>query len=147
MKRRRDEAMWGRRAFVLVPLAATAGCRARAPDPARPPGGDSAQASGSTVTLPVVGEAVRKGDLILSVVTTGQVRSEAVSLLKSETQGPIAAVLVRPGDRVSKGQALLQVDPRPLDLAVKDAEAKLDQARLQLLDNTVPRSIVTGKAL
>jgi RND family efflux transporter MFP subunit len=128
-------------------LGVAAGCKAKAADPAKPDGGDSAQAQGSTVTLPVVGEAVRKGDLILSVVTTGQVRSEAVSVLKSETQGTIASVLARPGDRVRKGQALLQVDPRPLDLAVRDAEAQLDQARLRLLDNTVPDSIVTGKAI
>jgi RND family efflux transporter MFP subunit len=94
-----------------------------------------------------VGEPVRKGDLILSVVTTGQVRSEAMSVLRSETQGTIAEVLVRPGERVKKGQPLLQVDPRPLDLAVRDAEAQLDRARLQLLDNTVPDSIVTGKAI
>jgi len=81
------------------------------------------------------------------VVTTGQIRSEAMSVLKSETQGTIAEVLVRPGDHVSKGQALLRVDPRPLDLAVREAEANLEKARLQLLDNTVPDSIVTGKAL
>ena len=114
---------------------------------AKAAGGDSTQANAAPVTLPVVGQEVRRGDLILSVVTTGQIRSESMSTLKSETQGTIAAVLVRPGDRVKKGQALLRVDPRPLDLAVRDAEANLEKARLQLLDNTVPDSIVTGKAL
>ncbi|HEV8149853.1 MAG TPA: efflux RND transporter periplasmic adaptor subunit, partial [Gemmatimonadales bacterium] len=84
---------------------------------------------------------------ILSVVTTGQVRSEAMSVLKSETQGTIAAVLVRAGDRVRRGQVLLRVDPRPLDLAVREAEANLEKARLALLDNTVPDSIVTGRAI
>ncbi len=107
----------------------------------------SAAGSTSTLTLPVVAQEVRQGDLILSVNTTGQVRSEAMSALKSETQGTIIAVRVRPGDRVRKGQPLVEVDPKPLDLAVQDAAAKLEQARLQLLDNTVPDSIVTGKAL
>ena len=132
---------------AIAATAAIASCKPKAADPAAKPAGDSAQTQASTVTLPVVGEAVRKGDLVISVVTTGQVRSEAMSVLKSETQGTIASVLVRPGDHVKKGQPLLQVDPRPLDLAVKDAEAQLDRARLQLLDNTVPDSIVTGKAL
>jgi RND family efflux transporter MFP subunit len=68
-------------------------------------------------------------------------------VLKSETQGTITAVLVRPGDRVRKGQALVQVDPRPLDLAVQDAAARLEEAKLKLLDNTMPDSIVTGKAV
>ena len=108
---------------------------------------DTTQAAGAPLALPVVGQEVRKGDLVLSVVTTGQIRSEAMSLLKSETQGTIIAVLVRPGDRVRKGQPLIQVDPRPLDLAVQDAAAKLEEARLKLLDNTMPDSIVTGRAV
>ncbi len=135
-------------ALTLLALLITAGCKQKAADAeAKAAGADSAQPSGAPVTLPVVGSEVRQGDLILSVVTTGQVRSEALAVLKSETQGTIAAVLVRPGDRVKQGQALLRVDPRPLDLAVREAEANLEKARLALLDNTVPDSIVTGKAL
>ncbi len=125
-----------RRALLLLLLLAlaapSAGCSKKPAEAANKPGGaDSAQGAGATVTLPVVAQEVRKGDLILSVVTTGQIRSEAMSLLKSETQGTIVAVLVRPGDRVKKGQALVQVDPRPLDLAVQDAQAKVEEARLQ----------------
>lgn len=108
---------------------------------------DTTGSGGSTLALPVVGDEVRKGDLILSVVTTGQVRSEANALLKSETNGTITAVHVRPGQRVQRGQALVEVDRRPLDLAVQDAEANVQKAQLTLLDNTVPDSIVTGRAL
>lgn len=131
---------------MLLSGITLAGCKKKDAEAAAK-AADSTQTPGSTVTLPVVGQEVRQGDLILSVVTTGQIRSEAMSVLKSETQGTIAAVLVRPGDHVRKGQALLRVDPRPLDLAVREAEANLEKARLQLLDNTVPDSIVTGKAL
>ena len=133
-------------ALVAV-LTLGVSCKEKAADAAAKPAGTPDSSGGSTLALPVVGQEVRKGDLILSVVTTGQIRSEAVSDLKSETQGTITEVLVRPGDRVKKGQALVQVDPRPLDMAVRDAEARLAQAQLQLLDNTIPDSIVTGKAL
>ncbi len=136
--------------LLLFALLGVAACKDKAADAAAKSPGDSTApgtGSGAPVTLPVVGEEVRKGDLILSVVTTGQIRSEAMSTLKSETQGPIIAVLVKPGEPVKKGQPLVQVDPRPLDLAVQDAEAKLQEAKLRLLDNTVPDSIVTGKAL
>jgi RND family efflux transporter MFP subunit len=148
----KDARTQGRKVFVFVALVLALGCKGKAADGtaggADSTGADSAQAGGgSTLALPVVGQEVRKGDLILSVVTTGQIRSEAMSVLKSETNGTIIAVLVRPGQRVSKGQVLLQVDPRPLDLAVRDAEAKLAEAELRLLDNTIPDSIVTGKAL
>jgi HlyD family secretion protein len=111
-----------------------------------PNGADStAQAAAGSVTLPVVGQGVRKGDLVLSVVTTGQVRSDGVAVLKSETTGPIQAVAVRPGQQVTRGQVLVQVDPRELDLAVAQQEAALEDARLKLLDLTVGDSIVTGK--
>ena len=140
----------GARHLILAgSLFLAAGCKDKAANAAS--GGadstaaDSGQAAPSALALPVVGEEVREGDLILSVVTTGQVRSEAMSVLKSETQGTIIAVLVRPGARVRKGQPLVQVDPRPLDLAVQDAQARLEEARLRLLDNTLPDSIVTGR--
>jgi membrane fusion protein, multidrug efflux system len=141
--------VWAPGLLILALLLGGVGaCKKKPADAtAKPAGGDSAQAGASTVSLPVVAQEVRRGDLILSVVTTGQIRSESMALLKSETQGTIIAVLVRPGDRVRKGQPLVQVDPRPLDLAVQEAAARVEEARLKLLDNTVPDSIVTGKAI
>jgi HlyD family secretion protein len=152
-KARRNGAKAQRRNVALaIALVFCGACKGKTADAAATPdstgaAADTSQAAQPTLALPVVGEAVRQGDLILSVVTTGQIRSEAMSVLKSETQGTIIAVLVRPGDRVRKGQPLVQVDPRPLDLAVQDAAAKLEEARLRLLDNTMPDSIVTGKAV
>ena len=145
--RRYDAKTLRRYVGVFVVIALVSGCKDKPADAAAKPAGTADSSGGSTLALPVVGQEVRKGDLILSVVTTGQIRSEAVSLLKSETQGTIIAVLVRPGDRVKQGQPLIQVDPRPLDMAVRDAEAKLAEAELRLLDNTIPDSIVTGKAI
>jgi len=107
---------------------------------------DSTEAGGSSnVSLPVVGAPVRKGDLVLSIQTTGQIRSDARAMIKSETTGPIIAVNVRPGQQVSKGQVLVEVDPEPLDLAILEAEAQVADAELKVLDNTVPDSIVTGQ--
>jgi membrane fusion protein (multidrug efflux system) len=102
---------------------------------------------GSSLSLPVVGEAVREGDLVLSVTTTGQISSESSIPLKLESAGTVLEVLARPGDHLSKGQVILRLDPRPFDIAVQEAEAQLRQAQLQLLDNTVPDSIVSGKSV
>ncbi len=101
----------------------------------------------SSLSLPVAGAEVRQGDLVLSVNTTGQIRSEASTTIKSETQGTVTEVLVAPGKAVTAGQALVSLDPNFLDIAVREAEAQLAKAQLLLLDNTVPDSIVTGKAL
>ena len=105
------------------------------------------EGSGSSLSLPVVGEAVHQGDLVLTVTTTGQISSESSIPLRLESAGTVLDVLARPGDHLVKGQVILKLDPRPFDIAVQEAEAQLRQAQLQLLDNTVPDSIVSGKSV
>jgi membrane fusion protein, multidrug efflux system len=83
----------------------------------------------SAIALPVVGAEVRRGDLILTIRTTGQVRAERQVSLKGETQGTVEAVPVRPGDRVDSGEVLVQLDQRPFDLSVREAESQVEEAR------------------
>lgn len=104
-------------------------------------------AAPSTLTLPVVGEEVRRGDLVLTVSTTGQIRSEAVVPLKVEAVGTVIAIQARAGQQVRKGQPIVQLDPRPFDIAVQEAEAALREAQLRLLDNTLPDSLVSGRSV
>ncbi len=126
--------------LVLLSLSACHGKEAQADDAHTADSGGSA----SSIALPVVGEPARKGDLVLSVTTTGQVRSDAVAELKAETGGTVLKVLAKPGDRVKQGEPLVQLDPRSFDLAVRDAEAQLEQARIRYRDYVVPDSIVSG---
>jgi RND family efflux transporter MFP subunit len=106
---------------------------------------DSSGEPRSNVSLPVAAEEVRDGDLVLSVTTTGQVRSDAEATLKAELPGTIAEVLVRPGDRVVHGQSLVRLDGRPFDLAVREAEAAVEEAKLRFLEEIVPESLASGK--
>jgi membrane fusion protein (multidrug efflux system) len=110
---------------------------------------DSSATTGdsSGMSLPVAGAEVRQGDLILSVVTTGQVRSDAYARLKAELSGTVTEVLVTPGQTVRKGQSLVKLDPRPYDIAVREAEAALEQAMIAYRDYIVPDSIATGQAV
>lgn len=127
-------------ALMLLPLSA---CKKGQADNT---GADStATHSASTLSLPVVGDLVRKGDLVLTVATTGQVRSD-VAKLRSEAAGTIKDVLVRPGQRVSEGQVLVRFDPRPFDLDVAAAQASVAEAEVRYADNIVPDSIVSGQA-
>lgn len=138
-----------RRAGAMVSLMTvvlTASCGK--PDASRAAPGTGAAAvdsSGSqAMALPVVGAEVRRGDLVLTISTTGQVRSAGVAHLKAENTGTVAEVVVRPGARVTKGQALVRLDPRPFDLAVDEAQAAEAQSELQYQDLLVPDSIVSG---
>lgn len=99
----------------------------------------------TSLTLPVAAVAVREGDLVLTVSTTGQVASDEVSALKAEVSGTVDKVSVRPGDRVRRGQVLLTFDPRPLDINIKDAEAGLERAMQTFRESYYPDSVVTGR--
>jgi RND family efflux transporter MFP subunit len=94
------------------------------------------------LALPVTGEAVRRGDLLLTVATTGRVRSAAVVALKAETNGTVEAVRVRPGSRVARGEVLARLDPRPFELAVREAEAALAEAKIRLRANLAADSVL-----
>jgi RND family efflux transporter MFP subunit len=104
------------------------------------------EAGGSTLTLPVVGEAVRRGDLVLSVSATGTVKSEATADLKAETTGTVAEVLVRPGDRVAMGAVLVRLDIKPLELALARAEANHRNATARYQAEIIPDSVASGQA-
>ncbi len=137
---------WVLSGSLLLALAVSTGCKAKDAKAANSEDPDSTETRGSSVSLPVVGAPVRVGDLVLSVMTTGQVRSDAVSRLKAEVVGTVQDVLVVAGQSVTKGQPLVKFDPRPLDVAVREAEAAVEQAEVQYLDNIIPDSLVTGLA-
>jgi HlyD family secretion protein len=113
-------------------------------------GSDSSAAADAPATtrlaLPVATIPVREGDLILTVSTTGQVAAEEIAVLKAEVAGTVLRVLARAGDRVKKGQPLVEFDTRPLDIAVREAEANVERARVQYRDYYYPDSVVTGRA-
>jgi membrane fusion protein (multidrug efflux system) len=120
--------------------ALAAGCRGRnegagTGEASATPGADIR--ADSTVALPVVGALVRRGDLVLSVRATGAVRAERQVTLRAETQGTVAEVAVRPGDRVERAQVLVRLDPRPFDVAVRQAEASLGEAQIRLQEALV----------
>jgi len=134
--------------IALVTLGCAKGQTAEAADStsaATPADTTAAAEPRSNVSLPVAAEEVRDGDLVLSVTTTGQVRSDAEATLKAELAGTVEEVLVRPGDRVRRGQSLVRLDGRPFDLAVREAEASVDEAKLRFLEEIVPESLASGK--
>ncbi len=138
-------------AVVVATLLAVAACNDADGASETGAGGDSTTVStdsggsSSNVSLPVVAEAVIDGDLVLSVNTTGQVRSDAEGTLKAEVGGRVARVLVRPGDAVREGQVLVELDPAPFDLALQEAEVSLRERQQAYEDLYRPDSAATGE--
>jgi membrane fusion protein (multidrug efflux system) len=125
---------------LLALLALLPACKGKEANAEGTPADSSDTAEGSSsskVTLPVVGAEVRKGDLVLSINTTGQVRSQGIANLKAETNGTVDRVFVQPGQRVTKGQRLVALDPRPFEITVREAEAAVAEARVRYVDYLV----------
>ena len=137
--------------IVLIAVAVLTVACTSAGTSARTASGDStfsgvlADTAGKpSLALPVVTSPARDGDLVLLVTTAGQVRADAAVKLRPEVGGTIAAIRVRPGDAVTKGQTLVTLDPYPFDLAVREAQATADEAEQRLFESYVPESLVTG---
>ena len=146
------------RSALLVALSASVnGCKkgdATSGDSTKSATGDSSSAAAATgdgtpqsqLALPVTADAAREGDLVLRVNTTGQIRSDAAVKLRAEVAGTVVQVFVRPGARVAKGQVLIRLDPYPFDLAVREAQASVDQSEQAYFELYLPDSLVTGRS-
>ena len=86
------------------------------------------QTSGVDVTA----ESVQKRDLEAVVSASGKVQAKRFVNISADTMGRVVNLAVNEGDRVAKGQFLLQIDPRNLKTAVDRGEAGLAAARSQL---------------
>jgi HlyD family secretion protein len=82
--------------------------------------------------LAVTTEAVKKRHLEAIVSASGKIQPKRDVNISADTMGRVTDLAVNEGDRVSKGQFLLQIDPRNLRTAVQRTEASLAAARSQV---------------
>lgn len=85
-------------------------------------------ASGKTVQATTI--AVTDGAHDWGYVVSGTVMPVLDSTLSAKTMGRVTSVAVREGDRVTKGQVLIEIDARELDAAKSMAAANLNSARV-----------------
>ena len=76
-------------------------------------------------------EAVQKRRLEAIVSASGKIQPKTLVNISADTSGRVTDLDVNEGDRVSKGQFLLQIDPRNLRTRVQSGEASLGAARSQ----------------
>jgi multidrug efflux system membrane fusion protein len=106
------------------------GCAQPAADAkATAPGHDGGQPT------PVVTDLVRQGDAPVYLSGLGGVEAFYTATVKSQVDGPIERVLFREGQQVQRGALLVQIDPRPFEIAVRTAEANLARDEATLKNN------------
>lgn len=87
---------------------------------------------GRSAAVEVTTEEIRTRDLEAVVSASGKVQAKRFVNISADTMGRVVNLAVNEGDRVTKGQFLLQIDPRNLETVVDRGEAGLAAARSQL---------------
>ena len=162
--RRRSRARW---LWVLVLVLVAAGAYSFRPKRAGP---ESATASSrvasrnarGAMAIPVVAAKAREGDLGVYFTGLGAVTPIYTVTVKSRVDGQLMKALYKEGDAVHQGDLLVEIDPRPFEVQLMQAEgqstkdqAALDNARLDLTryqtlvtQNAIPeQQLATQKAL
>src|SRR5256885_11820041 len=78
--------------------------------------------------LTVTTEAIKTRDLEAVVSASGKVQPKRLVKISAETSGRVVNLAVNEGDRIRKGQFLLQIDPKSLSSRVESGSASLRAA-------------------
>src|SRR6202140_2697882 len=97
------------------------------------PGGGAMGASGSFV-VPVVVATATKGDLPVFLNGLGNVTAFNTVTVRSRVDGQIVKINFTEGQNVTAGQALVEIDPRPYQGQLEQAEGQLAKDQAQLRD-------------
>ena len=112
--------------------------------------------------MPVVGTAARSGDMPITLIGLGAVTPIATVTVQSQISGQIMKVLFKEGQAVKPGDPLFQIDPRPYQVALEQAQgalardkallanARTDLERYQTLlaqDSIAEQTLATQKSL
>ena len=95
---------------------------------AGPPGGRS-----GPMMAPVVGAVAQRGDVPVYLNGLGTVTSLNTVTVRSRVDGQLVAVMFKEGQLVHKGEVLAQIDSRPYEVQLTQADGQLakDQAELK----------------
>jgi multidrug efflux system membrane fusion protein len=117
---------------------------------------------GASGPMPVVGAAARTGDMPIVLNGLGAVTPIATVTVQSQISGQIIQIPFKEGQTVKPGDPLIQIDPRPYQVALEQAEgalvrdkallanAKVDLMRYQTLfkqDSVAEQTLATQKSL
>ena len=94
----------------------------------------SAAQSAKRPAVPVVVATARAGDLPVYLTGLGSVTAFHTVTVKSRVDGQLVNVAFREGQPVQEGDLLAEVDPRPFQVQLEQAEGQLARDRAQLDD-------------
>ena len=83
--------------------------------------------------IPIVAAAARKGDMPVTLTGLGTVTALNTVTVKSRVDGQIVRIVFQEGQFVRQGELLVEIDPRPFQVQLMQAEGQMakDQATLK----------------
>ena len=90
-----------------------------------PGGGRGGRGGRGGGAQPVIVARVTQKDVPVDIAAVGNVEAFNLITVRSQVTGELQMVYVHEGDSVKKGALLAQIDPRPLQAAVEQAQANL----------------------
>src|SRR5438445_3336737 len=93
--------------------------------------------------LSVTTDLIKNRDLEAIVSASGKIQPKRLVKISAETSGRVVDLAVNEGDRIKKGQFLLQIDPKSLRTRVEGNSASLRTAELSL--DQMRQAIETSK--
>lgn len=120
--------------LTMTAAVALAGLAAGCSRPDSSPGGPPiAQSKGRGLPVPVTVATVIETNVPLELHAIGTARAFASVSVKARVDGQLARVAFKPGDEVKRGDLIFEIDPRPFQASLDQAEAVLarDMASLQ----------------
>src|SRR6266508_2038359 len=94
--------------------------------------------------LTVTTEAIRTRDLEAVVSASGKIQPKRLVNISADTPGRVVDLAVNEGDRIKKGQFLLQIDPKSLRTRVDSGTASLQAAEGSL--DQLRQAVETARA-
>jgi membrane fusion protein, multidrug efflux system len=126
----------------------------------KPPVDPQASVRSSSRSVPVAVASVRKGEMAIYLNGLGSVTAFNTVTVKSRIDGQLVRVAFQEGQFIQQGDLLAEIDPRPFEVQLAQAEgqlardqaqlnnAKVDLARYQALskEGTIPRQQLDTQA-
>src|SRR6188474_1965781 len=94
--------------------------------------------------LVVTTEAIKSRDLEAIVSASGKIQPKRLVNISADTPGRVVDLAVNEGDRIKKGQFLLQIDPKSLRTRVDSGAASLQAAEGSL--DQLRQTVETARA-
>jgi multidrug efflux system membrane fusion protein len=117
------------RALLVASALVAAGCENQAAPGDQPPAGARGSGrganGGANAPVSVSTARVAEKSLPLTVSTIGTAEASSTVEVRPQVSGQLIAVGLTEGDEVKEGQLLFTIDPRPYEVALKQAQAAL----------------------